>query len=65
MACGESENNGGAVSPLLGTDFSSPLQVTPIFRSLAAAIPSPKFSESVSYLRNFSPESSSNSTTFL
>lgn len=50
MACGESENNGGAVSPLLGTDFSSPLQVTPIFRSLAAAIPSPKFSESE---RNF------------
>ncbi|XP_059309709.1 transcription factor MYB124-like isoform X2 [Lycium ferocissimum] len=27
-------------------DFSSPLQVTPPFRSLAAAIPSPKFSES-------------------
>ncbi|KAK4371040.1 hypothetical protein RND71_010515 [Anisodus tanguticus] len=27
-------------------DFSSPLQVTPQFRSLAAAIPSPKFSES-------------------
>ncbi|XP_021299596.1 transcription factor MYB124 isoform X2 [Herrania umbratica] len=31
-------------------DFSSPVQVTPLFRSLAAAIPSPKFSESE---RNF------------
>ncbi|MCD7466504.1 hypothetical protein HAX54_003271 [Datura stramonium] len=31
-------------------DFSSPLQVTPQFRSLAAAIPSPKFSESVELL---------------
>ncbi|CAK7326975.1 unnamed protein product [Dovyalis caffra] len=28
------------------TEFSSPLQVTPLFRSLAAGIPSPKFSES-------------------
>ncbi|KAL6969556.1 Transcription factor [Sarracenia purpurea var. burkii] len=32
------------------TEFGSPLQVTPIFRSLAAGIPSPKFSESVSHL---------------
>ncbi|EOY02016.1 PREDICTED: uncharacterized protein LOC18610458 isoform X2 [Theobroma cacao] len=31
-------------------DFSSPVQVTPLFRSLAAGIPSPKFSESE---RNF------------
>ena len=31
-------------------EFSSPVQVTPLFRSLAAGIPSPKFSESVSYL---------------
>ncbi|KAL3840605.1 hypothetical protein ACJIZ3_025196 [Penstemon smallii] len=28
------------------TEFSSPLHVTPLFRSLAAAIPSPNFSES-------------------
>jgi hypothetical protein len=27
----------------------SPIQVTPIFRSLAEGIPSPEFSESVSY----------------
>ncbi|XP_042515759.1 transcription factor MYB124-like isoform X2 [Macadamia integrifolia] len=32
------------------TEFSSPLQVTPLFRSLASEIPSPKFSESE---RNF------------
>jgi hypothetical protein len=36
----------------------SPIQVTPIFRSLAEGIPSPEFSESVSYpctwrLQNF------------
>ncbi|OMO93189.1 hypothetical protein CCACVL1_06596 [Corchorus capsularis] len=31
-------------------EFSSPIQVTPLFRSLAAGIPSPKFSESE---RNF------------
>ncbi|CAA2971760.1 myb-related A isoform X1 [Olea europaea subsp. europaea] len=37
----------GVVGEYLNTEFSSPLQVTPLFRSLAAAIPSPKFSESV------------------
>lgn len=31
-------------------ECSSPLHVTPLFRTLAAAIPSPKFSESVSSL---------------
>ena len=35
---------------LLTADFSSPIQVTPLFRSLASAIPSPQFSESVSYI---------------
>ncbi|KAJ4961357.1 hypothetical protein NE237_021267 [Protea cynaroides] len=45
----ESKENG--VMPVLSnTEFSSPLQVTPLFRSLAAEIPSPKFSESE---RNF------------
>lgn len=29
-------------------NFSSPIQVTPLFRSLADGIPSPQFSESVS-----------------
>ncbi|CAK9137103.1 unnamed protein product [Ilex paraguariensis] len=42
--------NHGAVCALSSTEFSSPLQVTPLFRSLAAGIPSPKFSESE---RNF------------
>lgn len=42
-------NNDGIVSALSSTEFSSPLQVTPLFRSLAAGIPSPQFSESVSY----------------
>ncbi|KAK4481610.1 hypothetical protein RD792_012514 [Penstemon davidsonii] len=35
---------------LCDTEFNSPLHVTPLFRSLAAAIPSPKFSESVRIL---------------
>ncbi|XP_031271015.1 transcription factor MYB124-like isoform X1 [Pistacia vera] len=47
---GEDTNNNGVVSVSSCTEFSSPLQVTPIFRSLAAGIPSPKFSESE---RNF------------
>lgn len=44
----EQANNDIVVSASSSTEFSSPLQVTPLFRSLAAGIPSPKFSESVS-----------------
>ncbi|KAK9276895.1 hypothetical protein L1049_006432 [Liquidambar formosana] len=44
------KNNDAVVSASSSTEFSSPLQVTPLFRSLAAGIPSPKFSESE---RNF------------
>ncbi|ESR51888.1 hypothetical protein CICLE_v10031405mg [Citrus x clementina] len=47
---GEDTNNDGAASTSSSTEFSSPLHVTPLFRSLAAGIPSPKFSESE---RNF------------
>ncbi|GLU17114.1 hypothetical protein SLE2022_335080 [Rubroshorea leprosula] len=42
----EQTNNDGVVSVPSSTEFSSPIQVTPMFRSLAAGIPSPKFSES-------------------
>ncbi|XP_061338791.1 transcription factor MYB124 isoform X2 [Gastrolobium bilobum] len=49
-SCAEQINNDGIVSALSSTEFSSPLQVTPLFRSLAAGIPSPQFSESE---RNF------------
>lgn len=36
--------------PMSGEEeFNSPVQVTPLFRSLAAGIPSPQFSESVSF----------------
>ncbi|BAT99279.1 hypothetical protein VIGAN_10068200 [Vigna angularis var. angularis] len=50
-SCEEQINNDGIVSALsCSEDFSSPLQVTPLFRSLAAGIPSPQFSESE---RNF------------
>ena len=49
MCCDEQPNNDGVVCVSSSTDFGSPLQVTPLFRSLAAGIPSPKFSESVSY----------------
>ncbi|CAM8879793.1 unnamed protein product [Rhodiola kirilowii] len=44
------KQNDKVASALSSTDFSSPPRVTPIFRSIAAEIPSPKFSESE---RNF------------
>lgn len=50
-SCDEGTNNDAVVSALSSTEFSSPIQVTPMFRSLAAGIPSPKFSESVSSFR--------------
>ncbi|KAK1425795.1 hypothetical protein QVD17_21155 [Tagetes erecta] len=34
------------ICPLPNSEFNSPLQVTPLFRSMAAGIPSPQFSES-------------------
>ncbi|XP_012067596.1 transcription factor MYB124 isoform X2 [Jatropha curcas] len=46
----EQANNDIVVSASSSTEFGSPLQVTPLFSSLAAGIPSPKFSESE---RNF------------
>ncbi|XP_039023768.1 uncharacterized protein LOC120156525 [Hibiscus syriacus] len=48
-SCNDQTNNIVA-STSLGIEFSSPVQVTPLFRSLAAGIPSPNFSESE---RNF------------
>ncbi|KAG5017343.1 hypothetical protein JHK85_023479 [Glycine max] len=47
--CMEQINNDGIVSTSSRLEFSSPLQVTPLFRSLAAGIPSPQFSESKWY----------------
>lgn len=46
--CDEGTNDKQVVSALSSTEFGSPIHVTPLFRSLAAGIPSPKFSESVS-----------------
>ncbi|KAJ4973465.1 hypothetical protein NE237_006639 [Protea cynaroides] len=46
----EGSKEDGVLPILSKTEFSSPLQVTPLFQSLAAEIPSPKFSESE---RNF------------
>ncbi|QCD82447.1 transcription factor MYB124-like [Vigna unguiculata] len=48
--CEEQINSDGIVSTSSRLEFSSPIQVTPLFRSLAAGIPSPQFSESE---RNF------------
>ncbi|XP_021887851.1 transcription factor MYB124 isoform X1 [Carica papaya] len=48
--CDGQVNENGIVSASSSTEFSSPLHCTPLFRSLAAGIPSPKFSESE---RNF------------
>jgi len=47
--CEEQINSDGIVSTSSRLEFSSPIQVTPLFRSLAAGIPSPQFSESVSH----------------
>ncbi|XP_042485329.1 transcription factor MYB124 isoform X3 [Macadamia integrifolia] len=46
----EGSKENGVLPVLSNTEFGSPAQVTPLFRSLAAEIPSPKFSESE---RNF------------
>ncbi|XP_054808950.1 transcription factor MYB88-like isoform X2 [Prosopis cineraria] len=49
-SCEEQISNDGIASTSSSTEFNSPIQVTPMFRSLAAGIPSPQFSESE---RNF------------
>ncbi|KAL2344481.1 hypothetical protein Fmac_005766 [Flemingia macrophylla] len=48
--CEEPTSHDGILSTLSRLEFSSPIQVTPLFKSLAAGIPSPQFSESE---RNF------------
>ncbi|KAI3796036.1 hypothetical protein L1987_38697 [Smallanthus sonchifolius] len=42
----EFNNDVNGICPLPNSEFNSPLQVTPLFRSMAAGIPSPQFSES-------------------
>ncbi|KAK6133682.1 hypothetical protein DH2020_032592 [Rehmannia glutinosa] len=46
LTCDDMKADNGALCEYTNTEFSSPLHVTPFFRTLAAAIPSPKFSES-------------------
>ncbi|KAI3452820.1 hypothetical protein Pfo_009483 [Paulownia fortunei] len=46
LTCDDMKADNGAACEYSNTEFSSPLHVTPLFRALAAAIPSPKFSES-------------------
>ncbi|KAI3731503.1 hypothetical protein L1987_62691 [Smallanthus sonchifolius] len=45
-SCDEFDIDVGAICPLPNSEFNSPIQVTPMFKSVAAGIPSPKFSES-------------------
>ncbi|KAJ9554450.1 hypothetical protein OSB04_018495 [Centaurea solstitialis] len=45
-SCDGFNNDVEAGCPLPNSEFNSPLQVTPLFRSMAAGIPSPQFSES-------------------
>ncbi|KAL7260960.1 hypothetical protein ACSBR1_006597 [Camellia fascicularis] len=45
-SCEDLKDHDGVISVFSSTEYGSPLQVTPIFRSLAAGVPSPKFSES-------------------
>ncbi|CAH8355307.1 unnamed protein product [Eruca vesicaria subsp. sativa] len=45
--CHDVPKNSSEIVPMSGDEeFNSPVQVTPLFRSLAAGIPSPQFSES-------------------
>ncbi|KAI3779234.1 hypothetical protein L2E82_08853 [Cichorium intybus] len=46
QSCDGFNNNVEDVCHLPNSEFNSPLQVTPMFRSMAAGIPSPQFSES-------------------
>jgi myb proto-oncogene protein len=45
-SCDDVNDHDGIMVAFSNTEFGSPLQVTPIFRSLSSAVPSPKFSES-------------------
>ncbi|KAF7112315.1 hypothetical protein RHSIM_RhsimUnG0242100 [Rhododendron simsii] len=45
-SCDDVNDHDGMIAAFSNTEFGSPLQVTPIFRSLSTAVPSPKFSES-------------------
>lgn len=46
--CQDVLENPNEIMPMsVEEEFKSPVQVTPLFRSLAAGIPSPQFSESV------------------
>ncbi|KAL8249885.1 hypothetical protein R6Q59_006753 [Mikania micrantha] len=45
-SCDVFDNDVGAICPLPNSEFNSPIQVTPLFKSMAAGIPSPQFSES-------------------
>ncbi|XP_076947240.1 transcription factor MYB124-like [Bidens hawaiensis] len=44
--CDKFDNGVDVICPLPSSEFNSPLQVTPMFKSMAAGIPSPQFSES-------------------
>lgn len=46
LKCNDTKDNDEAICEYSSTEFGSPLHVTPLFRALAATIPSPKFSES-------------------
>lgn len=48
LPCDDLKTDDGAGCAFSNIQFSSPLQLTPLFRSLASGIPSPQFSESVS-----------------
>ncbi|XAR65169.1 hypothetical protein NMG60_11009188 [Bertholletia excelsa] len=45
-SCTDLKDSDGVIAAFSSIEFSSPLQVTPMFRSLTPGIPSPKFSES-------------------
>lgn len=47
-SCSNPETDDEVICAISNSQFSSPIQITPLFNSLASGIPSPQFSESVS-----------------
>lgn len=46
-SCSDPKTDDEVICAISNSEFSSPIQITPLFKSLASGIPSPQFSESV------------------
>lgn len=48
LSCSDPKTDDEVICAISNSEFSSPIQLTPLFKSVASGIPSPQFSESVS-----------------